>query len=88
MQRDNDLLAVPLVRPLPGDLILVPTLVSSQASGRFVRVANLTNQDIVLQPRTHIALLQSFETVDDGTVTVDMCRLEVLVGADPLKADT
>ena len=57
------LFAAPLAQPLPYGLLMVQTLVSSDPYSRFVRVANLSDEDAFLPARTTVALLQAV----DGT---------------------
>ena len=45
-----------LAPPLPGGLLLVPTLVSEDATQRCVRIANLSVEDCVLPSRTPVAV--------------------------------
>ena len=44
----RQLLASPLAQPLPGGLLLVPTLVSEEATQRCIRIANLSEEDYIL----------------------------------------
>ena len=71
--RPQPLLATPLARPLPGGLLIVPTLVSSDPHSRYVRIANLSSEDYFLQRRTPVALLHAISGVESGVhqVTVD-----------------
>ena len=72
------LVAEPCHHPLPPGLMLVPTLVGGDRSLYHVRVANLTDEDIVLQGRTPVAALHAVESVDsDITVHVDSQTLHV-----------
>ena len=65
--------------PLPPGLIPVPTLISPQNSSRYIRVANLTPEDIILQPRTPIATLHSVEGLPSPDVDIDVTVEEVVV---------
>jgi len=51
------LMAEPLQEGLPGGMVLVRSLVSSNRESRFVRVVNLSSADVTLKPRTRLALL-------------------------------
>ena len=59
------LVAEPCHHPLPPGLMLVPTLVGGDRSLYHVRVANLTDEDIVLQGRTPVAALHAVDSVDN-----------------------
>ena len=60
----SKLVAEPCSQPLPQGLYVVPTLVSADHSSRFIRVVNLSDEDITLQPRTPIAVLHAAESVE------------------------
>ena len=60
-QTTSHLLASPLAQPLPGGLMVIPTLVSKDHSRRYIRVANLTQEDSHLPARTPIAVLHAVE---------------------------
>ena len=62
------LLASPLAQPLPRGLLMVPTLSSSDPYSRFVRVANLSNEDVLLPARTPMAVLQVIDRVDSTDI--------------------
>ena len=72
------LVAEPCHHPLPPGLMLVPVLVGGDRSLYHVRVANLTDEDIVLQGRTPVAALHAVDSVDnDITVHVSSQTLHV-----------
>ena len=48
----RQLLVSPLAQPPPGGLLLVPTLVSEDATQRCVRIADLSEEDYILPSRT------------------------------------
>ena len=74
------LVAEPCHHPLPPGLMLVPTLVGGDRSLYHVRVANLTDEDIVLQGRTPVAALHAVDSVDsDITVHVASQTLHVSI---------
>jgi transposase InsO family protein len=74
------LVAEPCNHTLPSGLVVVPTLLGEDPSSRFVRVANLTGEDIILEPRTPIATLQAVQAVDTPTdVTVEVGPDEIRV---------
>ena len=79
------LLAAPLAHPLPAGLLLVPSLVSNDAS-RYVRVTNLSQADIILPARTPLATLQVMDDMqgkDEVTFTAMVNELVVTVGSPP-----
>ena len=53
------LYATPLAQPLPRELLMVPTLISSDPSSRFIGIANLSGEDVLLPARTSVTLLQA-----------------------------
>ena len=57
------LIAEPLLDPLPGGLVLIPTLTGEQRELRHVRVVNLSHSDVVLRPGTRIAVLVEAEEI-------------------------
>ena len=62
------LVAEPCHHPLPPGLMLVPVLVGGDRSLYHVRVANLTDEDIVLQGRTPVATLHAVDSVDSDII--------------------
>ena len=88
------LLASPLAQPLPSGLLMVPTLISSNPYSRFVRVANLSDEDVLLPARTPVAVLQAIDSVDstdiqftDGVSELVVSREAVCRSADSAPAD-
>ena len=71
--RQHNLVAEPCHQPLPAGLILVPTLISGDQSLRYVRVVNLTEEDIVLRGRTPIEALHAVDTVDSEEKVTVQC---------------
>ena len=67
------LLASPLAQPLPRGLLLIPTLVSGDATQRCVRLANLSAEDYILARRTPVAVLHAVDGIesDDGCADYD-----------------
>lgn len=59
--------------------MLVPTLVGGDRSLYHVRVANLTDEDIVLQGRTPVAALHAVDSVDSD-ITVHAASQTLHVG--------
>ena len=57
----RQLLASPVAQPLPGGLLLVPTLVNEDATQRCVRVANLSEEDYILPSRTPVEVLHAID---------------------------
>ena len=60
--------AAPLAQPLPHGLLMVPTLVSSDPYSRFVKVANLSDEDVLLPARAPAALLQAVDSVERNDI--------------------
>ncbi|KAI3351186.1 hypothetical protein L3Q82_005611 [Scortum barcoo] len=58
------LLLEPISTPLPGGLIVVPTLVSSGSHLFPVRVMNLSDEDVWLRPRTRLGVLTHIDSVE------------------------
>lgn len=58
------LLAEPTSCQLPPGIILVPTLVGPSNNNRYIRVANLSSEDRVLQPRTPIVTLHAIDSIE------------------------
>jgi hypothetical protein len=80
----RQLLAMPLAEPLPGGLLLVPTLVSADPSKRFLRIANILDTDVVLPRRARLATLHAVEDVegrDEVTFTAHANELIVSYGS-------
>ncbi|PVD28681.1 hypothetical protein C0Q70_11275 [Pomacea canaliculata] len=74
------LLAAPVAQPLPGGLVLVPTLTGAHHTSRYVRLANLTSSSVTLPARTVVATLQVVDNVvcQQG-VTVDVGVNELII---------
>ena len=72
----SQLLASPLAQPLPGGLLLVPTLVSEDATQRCVRIANLSEEDYILPSRTPVAVQQAIDGIesDEGVQITTACN--------------
>lgn len=58
--------------PLPGGLVVVPTLITSERHIFPVQVMNLSDEDIWLQPRTRLGLLTEVDTVDND----QLCKVQ------------
>ena len=84
---DCPLLASPMSKPLPGGLLLIPTLVSGNGTHRYIRVANMTAEDKLLPPRTPVAWLHTVGCVEnDETVEVAVSINEITISpkSDPI----
>lgn len=84
---NSSLAAQPMEQSLSKGLMLVPTLVSADPSQRYVRIANLTESDVVLQSRTPLAILMAVDVMqgqDDVVLTSVSCN-EVVVSIDHLE---
>ena len=86
--------ASPLAQPLPSGLLMVPTLISSDPHSRLVRVANLSDEDVLLPARTPVAVLQAIDSVDStdiqftvGVSELVVSRETVCCSADSAPAD-
>jgi transposase InsO family protein len=62
------LIAAPLALPLPKGLLLVPTIVSDDPANRYVRVANLTNEDVLLAAKTPLAVYETAEVLTNDSI--------------------
>ena len=76
------LLASPLAQPLPSGLLMVPTLISSDPYSRFVRVANLSDEDVLLPSRTPVAVLQAIDSVDSSDIQFTVGVSELVVSRE------
>ena len=76
------LLASPLAQPLPSWLLMVPTLISSDPYSRFVRVANLSDEDVLLPARTPVAVLQAIDSVDSTDIQFTVGVSELVVSRE------
>ena len=83
------LLASPLAQPLPGGLLLIPTLVSGDATQRCVRLANLSAEDYTLARRTPVAVLHAVDGIesDEGVQITTTCN-EMTVSMEPSIAES
>ena len=67
----------PLKGQIPGNIIVINT-VTQVANGQLhVRVANITDEDVWLQPHTRIGVLHEVDDVMDTKNTVDFKRVSV-----------
>ena len=62
------LLASPLVQPLPGGLLLVPTPMSEDATQPSVRIVNLLEEDYILLSHTPVAVLHAIDGIESVRV--------------------
>ena len=76
------LLASPVAQPLPSGLLMVPTLISSDPYSRFVRVANLSDEDVLLSARTPVAVLQAIDSVDSTDIQFTVGVNELVVSRE------
>ena len=83
------LLASPLAQPLPRGLLLIPTLVSGDATQRCVRLANLSAEDYILARRTPVAVLHVVDGIesDEGVQITTTCN-EMTVSMEPSIEET
>ncbi|KAK7478085.1 hypothetical protein BaRGS_00030691, partial [Batillaria attramentaria] len=74
------LMAAPLGQPLPGGLVVVPTLLEGDSKHRFVRMANLSPEDVLLPARTPVAWLHAVDGIEeDEAVQVTVSCSEVTI---------
>ena len=83
------LLASPLAQPLPRGLLLIPTLVSGDATQRCVRLANLSAEDYILARGTPVAVLHAVDGIerDEGVQITTTCN-EMTVSMEPSIAES
>ena len=83
------LLASPLAQPLPRGLLLIPTLVSGDATQRCVRLANLSAEDYILARRTPVVVLHAVDGIesDEGVQITTTCN-EMTVSMEPSIAES
>ncbi len=62
---ESQWLLEPTHLPLPGGLLVMPTVVSSHHNEGPVQVLNMSNEDVWLHPRTRIGVLLQVELVDN-----------------------
>ena len=73
-----------LSKPLPHGLILVPTLSDGERK-QYVRLANLTDQDVILRGRTPVAIWEPADSVvkeEELQVTMDQMEIHVSPAAE------
>nr|KAG5706518.1 hypothetical protein BaRGS_028689 [Batillaria attramentaria] len=74
------LMAAPLGQPLPGGLVVVPTLLEGDNKHRFVRMANMSPEDVLLPARTPVAWLHAVDGIEeDEAVQVTVSCSEVTI---------
>ncbi|MCB4766875.1 MAG: hypothetical protein LGB66_06795, partial [Sulfurovum sp.] len=61
---------------------MVPTLISSDPYSRFVRVANLSDEDVLLPARTPVAVLQAIDSVDSTDIQFTVGVNELVVSRE------
>ena len=67
----------PLKGQIPGNIIVINT-VTQVANGQLhIRVMNITDEDVWLQPHTRIGVLHEVDDVMDTKNTVDFKRVSV-----------
>lgn len=60
------MLLEPLSTALPGDLVVVPTLVDLNSSCIPIQIVNLSQEDVWLSPRTRLGILSKIECMDSA----------------------
>ena len=71
------LLLEPAKSPLPGDLVVTPTLVEATRHVFPVQVVNFSQEDVRLNPRTRLGILSQVECVDNDQTEVRFQRFSV-----------
>ncbi len=62
----SPMLLKPLSTPLPGGLVVIPTLVDSHCPCIPVKIVNFSQEDVWLSPRTRLGTLSKVECVDSS----------------------
>ena len=76
------LYASPLAQPLAHGLLMVPTLIGSAPYNRFIRIANLSGEDVLLPARPSVALLQSTGSEDNNDTQFTIGVNELVVSRE------
>ena len=61
---------------------MVPTLISSDPSSRFIGIANLSGEDVLLPARTSVVLLQAIGSVDNIDIQYTVGVNELMVSRE------
>ena len=67
----------PLSGQVPGNLVVINTLTHISNGQLHVRVANITDEDVWLQPHKWIGALHEIKDVDDTKNSIDFKRVSV-----------
>uniref|UniRef100_A0A9J8AN32 ribonuclease H n=1 Tax=Cyprinus carpio carpio TaxID=630221 RepID=A0A9J8AN32_CYPCA len=62
----SPMLLEPLSTPLPGGLLVIPTIVDSHCPCIPVKILNFSQEDVWLSPRTRLGILSKVECVDSS----------------------
>ena len=75
--RNTAALVEPLSGQVPGNLVVINTLTHVNNGQLHVRVANITDEDVWLQPHTRIGVLHEITDVEDTKNSIDFKRVSV-----------
>ena len=62
---------------MPGNLVVINTLTHVNNGQLHVRVANITDEDVWLQPHTQIGVLHEIKDAEDTKNNIDFKRVSV-----------
>ena len=75
--KNTTALVEPLSGQVPGNLVVINTLTQVDNGQLHVRVANITDEDVWLQPHTRIGVLHEIKDVEDTKNSIDFKRVSV-----------
>ena len=75
--KNTTALVEPLSGQVPGNLVVINTLTHVDNGQLHVRVANITDEDVWLQPHTRIGVLHEIKDVEDTKNSIDFKRVSV-----------
>ena len=75
--RNTTALVEPLSGQVPGILVVINTLTHINNGQVHVRVANITDEDVWLQPHKRIRVLHEIKDVEDSKNSIDFKRVSV-----------
>ena len=70
-------LVEPLSGQVPGNLVVINTLTHANNGQLYVRVVNITDEDVWLQPHTRIGVLHKIKDVEDTKNNINFRRVSV-----------
>ena len=75
--RNTTALVEPSIGQVPGNLVVINTLTHINNGQLHVRVANITDEDVWLQPHKRIGALHEIKDVEDTNNSIDFKRVSV-----------